>query len=342
MKRVLALTALLAAFTSHAADNGELWEVTTQMNMAGMPPGMGAQTHQVCNEKTAERKPVIPAREKCKVTDYKESGNRVTISVTCPEGTSVIEQTFNSAHTEYKGTMKMKTRDGDMTMNMAGRKIGSCDAQQAKKEREEKQAAVKQKVEKAQAQSAAAFAQMTTNQVARCEEAVQTMDARKLGVYGHCDGNEASCKSMRSQEVYKDATPKCMASRAEYCRRFQTMDGFLKARGDEQAAKMCNVSAEKVKATQCPQAGKTENLDFLINYCTDEARTVAKAHCAGREYTSRVQDKYTSYCAAYYTKYVDERPAKPASAPSRTSATTDGVQQGVQQGVNKLKGLFGR
>ena len=342
MRRVLALAALAAAFTAHAADNGELWEVTTQINMAGMPPGMGSQTHQVCNEKTAERKPVIPAREKCKVTDYKESGNRVTVHVTCPEGTSVIEQTFNAAHTEYKGTMKTKTRDGDMTMNMAGRKIGSCDAQQAKQEREEKTAATRQKVEQAQAQSAAMFAQMNSNQVAQCQEAVQTMDARKLGIFGSCDGHEDTCKPMRSQEVYKDAAPKCMAARAEYCRRFQTMDGFLKARGDEQAAKMCNVSVEKVKATQCPQAGKAENLDFLIDYCTDEARAVARAHCAGREYTSRVQDKYTSYCAAYYTKYLDERPAKAASAPSRASTTEQAVQQSVQQGVNKLKGLFGR
>lgn len=339
MKRVLALAALLAAFSSHAAD-GELWEVTTQMNMAGMPPGMGSQTHQVCNEKSAERKPVIPARDKCKVTDYKESGNRVTIHVTCPEGTSVIEQTFNAAHTEYKGSMKMKTRDGDMTMNMAGRRIGSCDAQQAKKAREEQQAAAKQQVAKAQAQSAAALAQITTGQIAQCEEAVQTMDASKFGIYGSCEGQEQHCKAMRSQDMYKEATPKCMASRAEYCRRFQTMDGFLKARGDEQAAKMCNVSVEKVKATQCPQAGKTENLDFLINYCTDEARAVAKAHCAGREYTSRIQDKYTSYCAAYYTKYVDERPAQAARPAARSVPTS--TEQAVQQGVNKLKGLFGR
>ena len=339
MKRVLALAALLSVFASHAADNGELWEVTTQMNMAGMPPGMGSQTHQVCNEKTADRKPVIPAREKCKVTDYKESGNRVTITMSCPDGTGVIEQTFNAARTEYKGTMKMKMRDGEMTMNMAGRKIGSCDAQQAKKARDDRQAAARQQMEQAQAQSTAAFASMTANQVAQCEEAVQTMDARKLGIYGTCEGQEETCKTMRSQDIYKNAAPKCTASRTEYCRRFQTMDGFLKAKGDEQAAKMCNVSVEKVKASQCPQAEKAENLDFLIRFCTTEARTVAQAHCAGREYTSRVQDKYTSYCAAYYTKYVDERPAKPASAPR---STEQAVQQGVQQGINKLKGLFGR
>jgi hypothetical protein len=114
--------------------------------------------------------------------------------------------------------------------------------------------------------------------------------------------------------------------------------------GEPQAAKMCNVSVEKVKAAQCPQAEKSENLDFLVNFCTTEARAVAKAHCAGREYTSRVQDKYTNYCAAYYTKYVDERPPQAKSAPAHSSGTTteQAVQQGVQQGLNKLKGLFGK
>jgi hypothetical protein len=213
LKRVLALAALLGAFTSHAADNGELWEVTTQMNMAGMPAGMGSQTQKVCAEKSADHKPAIPAQQKCKVTDYKESGNRVTITMTCPEGTGVIEQTFNAARTEYKGTMKMKTRDGEMAMDMAGRKIGSCDVQQAKKERNEKQAAMKQQAEHAQAQSAAMLAQVGANQVAQCNEAVQTMDARKLGIYGTCEGQEEYCKTMRSQDVYKEATPKCTASR---------------------------------------------------------------------------------------------------------------------------------
>ena len=69
MKRVLALAALLPIAVAQGAGTDDLWEVTTQMNMAGMPPGMGAQTQQVCNEKSATRKPVMPARENCKITD---------------------------------------------------------------------------------------------------------------------------------------------------------------------------------------------------------------------------------------------------------------------------------
>jgi len=49
--------------------------------------------------------------------------------LTCPQGKTVIDRSFNAARTEYKGTLKMTTRDGDMTMNMSGR-IGTCDARQ--------------------------------------------------------------------------------------------------------------------------------------------------------------------------------------------------------------------
>lgn len=340
LKTIVALAACLPLVAAHAAGTDDLWEVTTQMNMAGMPAGMGAQTQQVCSEKTAQKTAVMPRDEKCKVTDYKESGNKVTISMSCPDGTGVLEQTFNAARTEYNGTMKMKTRDGDMTMTMAGRKVGSCDARQAKAEREAQTAAVTQQIQQAQAQSTAAFAKINADQIAQCEAAVETMDARKLGLYGSCEGQEEYCRTMRSQEMYKEAAGRCTASRAEYCKRYQTMDGFAKAKGDEQAAKMCNVSVAQVKAANCPRAAKEENLDFLVQFCDAEAKPVAQARCAGREYTSRIQDKYTGFCLAYYSKHMDERPAaaKPAAARPGPSTTTDAVQQGI----NKLKGLFGR
>lgn len=343
MKSVIVFAGLLAFGAAHAAGTDELWEVSTQMNMAGMPPGMGAQTQQLCQEKTAEKKPVIPARENCKVTDYKESGNRVTIHVSCPEGTSVIEHTFNAARTEYKGTMKMKTRDGDMTMTMNGRKVGTCDARQAKAASNAQQAAIKQQVEQGQAQAKAAMAQQNATQVAECRAAVETMEWRKLGLYANCDaGGTDVCKMMLSNPDQKASATQCIASRGEYCKRYQTMDGFAKAKGDEHAARMCSVSVAQVKAANCPRAAKEERLDFLVQFCDAEAKPVAQANCAGREYTSRIRDKYTDFCLAYYSKHIDERPepaARPAAArTSPGSAATDAVQQGI----NKLKGLFGR
>src|SRR2546423_15233909 len=113
------------------------------MNMPGMPAGMGAQKQQVCTEK-GDAKKAMQSRgsEKCKMTDFKQSGNKVTITMACPDGTATIENTYNAAHTEYNGTVKMTSKRGDMTMTMAGRKVGACDAQQVKAEQNAKVAAL--------------------------------------------------------------------------------------------------------------------------------------------------------------------------------------------------------
>jgi len=115
-----------------AQGSGELWEITSQMNMPGMPAGMGAQTQRVCQGDDPERAAQQQGRDKkdCKVTDRKQSGNRTTISMSCADGTTmVIDQQFNAARTEFTSTMSMKSKkDGDMTMTQTGRKIGACDA----------------------------------------------------------------------------------------------------------------------------------------------------------------------------------------------------------------------
>ena len=142
MKVTLAAVLVGLSSIAYGAGNDELWEVTTQMNVAGMPPGFGSQKLQVCRDKDPKKE--VASRkdmEKCKVTDQKQSGNTYTMTMTCPDGTAVFETTYNAAHTEYKGTMKSKMRQGEMNMTMTGRKIGSCDAQQARAETNAKVAA---------------------------------------------------------------------------------------------------------------------------------------------------------------------------------------------------------
>jgi Protein of unknown function (DUF3617) len=153
LKRVLAgCAALVLAASAHAQGSDELWEVSTQMNMAGLPPGMGSSTQRVCRDKDPKKEPASRRdMEGCKVTDMKESGNRFTITMTCPQGTAVIDQTYNAARTEYKGTMRMTSRDGDMTMDMSGRKVGSCDAKKARAEMDAGTAAMRQQAAKPQA-----------------------------------------------------------------------------------------------------------------------------------------------------------------------------------------------
>lgn len=318
-----------------AAGSDELWEVSTQMNMAGMPPGMGAQKTQVCTEKGDQKKAMTRGNDKCKVKDFKQSGNSVHMEMSCPEGDAVLDTTYNAAHTEYKGTMKMTSSRGDMTMTMNGRKIGTCDAQQAKQEREAKVAAV-------QRQSAEVNAQIAAGQdreIENCKKAVETMNLGLLGVYGQCDRAAGICELQLKNEQTKRAATACTASHAQFCKRYQTMEGFLQANGDEKAAESCKVSRQELIAAQCPQAEKSENLAYLGKFCPAQAKTIAQAHCAGRSYTSQVKDKYSNFCSSYLANASVEQPITPASAVADPKAA---IQQGVSQGINKLKGLFGR
>ena len=290
MKRIVVALACATAMQAGAAGNDELWEVGTQMNMAGMPAGMGAHTSQVCTEKGDPRSAVTKARnmEKCKLTDFKESGSRITMTVSCPEGTGVIDNTYNAERTEYHGTMKMTTKQGEMTMTMNGRKIGTCDAQVAKTERDAKTATIMGQV----AQSQAIMAQTEEMQVRECNAAVEMMQMSRLGQYSQCSTMPGYCESMAASDSTKKSANTCMAKAGEFCKRYQTMDGFLKANGDDAAATMCKVSREGLRASHCGQALKTENLAFLAHLCPAEARPLVQQHCAGRSYTGNRGGKY--------------------------------------------------
>lgn len=342
--------AMSLSLAAVAAGTDDLWEVTTQMNMPGMPPGMGGNTQQQCYEKDM-RKNVTKGKnaQECTVTDYKESGNKLTITMSCKNNRSaVMEYVFNSGRTEYKGTTRMKDGGREMVMNMSGRKVGTCDAQQARSEREGQIAAMKAQANSAQAQADQAKKQGSDAQIAECSKAVDAMDMGKLGMYGRCyRKSDDTCNSMMNSygKMYPEVQSACTAKAAEFCKRYQTQDGFTKAGGNPKAAEMCGLSADKVKASLCPGALKAESLDFLGRYCPAEAKPLAQKYCTGRDYTSREGGKYATLCTAYLSNLDTDEAKRPASAQApdkKKSPASGAVQQGVDQGINKLKGLFGR
>ena len=357
MRMGLIAGALLALASFAAAGNtGEMWEVSSQMNIPGMPAGMGAQTRRVCQGDDPERSAAQSKdRQSCKLKDRKQTATRLTVTMVCAEGTMTIDQQYNAAHTEFKGTMKMASKDGDFTMNMTGRKVGTCDVQEARRERDEKVAAMKK-------QSDANIAQMreqqkgaNERQLKECAAAVETMQHRQLGIYGQCyRKTDATCKGQMDalSQMGPDVVKGCTARTAEYCRRYQTQEGFLKARADKDAAAMCGVSVASIKAAQCPRAAKSESLAFLGAYCPAEAKPIAQVQCVGRDYTSKLGGKYAAFCQNYLANADFEKeegasrsaPAASPAAPAQPAPAqpADQVKEGINQGLDKLKGLFGR
>jgi hypothetical protein len=287
----------------------------------------------------------------------------------CKQGTMTIDQQFNAARTEFKGTMKMTGKDGDMTMNTVGRKVGTCDVQEAKREMDQRAAAFKKQSDDANAAQAAGLKKMSDQQIQECNTAVESMEVGRLGAQTAC--YKKTSKSCQDQaRIFPEATKACGARTVEFCKRYQTQEGFLKTKSKEYVSEVCGVSTASIKAAQCPRALKSESLAFLGAYCPVEAKPLAQEHCAGRDYTSKMGGKYNAFCTNYLANadfekqggsQSDDQPpseraaqrgaspsaSKPATPPTGTQPATppsgtDQVQQGINQGLDKLKGIFGR
>jgi hypothetical protein len=335
--RFFAAMLLAVPLAALAQNTGELWEISTQMNIPGMPAGMGGQTQRVCQGDDPERRAASDKDQKdCKVTDKKQTATRTTITMQCKQGTMTIDQQYNAARTEFKSNIKMNSKDGEFTMSSTGRKVGACNVQQANRERDEKIEGIKQQHAAAMAAGAAAQKQHAETQIKQCAAAVDNMQWNGLGMYGQCYKKaDANCKSSMdaSNQMSPEIAKSCNARVVEFCKRYQTQEGFLKAKGDENAAQMCGVTTASIKEAQCPKAAQSESLAFLGSYCPVEAKPIAQQHCAGRDYTSKMGGKYARFCEAYLANADFEKPRP---------TTTDQVKQGVSKGLDKLKGLFSR
>ena len=108
---------------------GDLWEVTSKMSMEGMPMEMPAQKMKVCAAKVWTKPPAGDnPRQKCTRSDYAIDGDKVTWTESCesPAMTGKGEIT-RQGDDAYDGSIQYASDQGNMTIKLAGRKIGTCD-----------------------------------------------------------------------------------------------------------------------------------------------------------------------------------------------------------------------
>ena len=131
MKELLSgmlLLTVTASASVWAAGSGELWEITTMTDMPGMP--MPAVKQTVCLPKGAGYKPgKVPHQKRCEVTDLKMSGNKTSWKVHCPgrdpmKGSGEVTRTTNT----LKGTVKLSSKEIQMTQAISGKRVGTCQA----------------------------------------------------------------------------------------------------------------------------------------------------------------------------------------------------------------------
>ncbi len=106
------------------------YEITTKMEMPGMPVAMPPQKHTQCITK----KDLIPQKTEetkdCVITDQKTSGNTVSWKSECKTeaGTSNGTGKITYKNDTFQGevTITMPQMNMKMTSTMSGRRIGPC------------------------------------------------------------------------------------------------------------------------------------------------------------------------------------------------------------------------
>ena len=130
----IAVVIAFACQVALAQEKDELWDITTKMEMVGMPMAMPAQTFRQCVAKGATEQSYVPQRNgECKTVDAKRTGNKYNFKMVC-EGknkmTGVGEVTFGDG--SYEGRTQMTGTVEGQPMNMvqsySAKKIGSCTA----------------------------------------------------------------------------------------------------------------------------------------------------------------------------------------------------------------------
>lgn len=322
-----ALLALVLAAPAAAAEKGVWWEMTSEMEMVGMPFKMPATTLKVCQAEGEWKKPPEGKKdENCQVKDMKTSGNTMTWRMVCTgkekmEGEGEMTRSGDT----FTGRTHVKMDQGEMTIKMHGKKVGgACDPEEQKKKAEAQ-------VEKYQAQAKDMEARSAAVAVKQCDDAIEQMQGNAVA------GGYVFCKDP--------------AKKKAFCDRLRTHAGFSKAMeqapmekstggnmpGPVAASKACGLELEAVKKDLCVEAGKKELLAFLAPFCPAEAKLIAKRECAGRDYTALSGSKYRNFCARVAGDKLEaadgeEQPAKPSKKKKEDT---------VDQGKKLLKGVLG-
>lgn len=121
---------LFALAPVRAADEppGILWESTSQVVMAGMPFSPPPTTIKICTPRVWTRPPP-GGDQSCVNSNYTQVGNKVTWTTQCSGQmpmTGTGEITFDGPD-KYTGAITATAEGMSMTINLRGRKLGTCD-----------------------------------------------------------------------------------------------------------------------------------------------------------------------------------------------------------------------
>ncbi len=318
---VLGMLSVLLSVTAHAAP-GEYWEITSKMEMPGMPFAMPATTQKVCIAKGNENNPEKTSGDKsCKMTDVKTVGNKTTWKARCDHDGEVMTGTGEQTTTAngYDGKIQFagKSRGQDMSMTMAfsGKRVGgSCDSEE--------------QVKKMKAQI--------------CDTSHYRSTADWINGSTLILQPGSACGEQRQQlcdKVRKD-TPKDVEAFTALQQHEQHMLGGVSI------VKECKLDMAATTKSICKTLNGN-NYSLLSTYCPAEAKTyrevTRRKECEGRSYTAETRAADLKKCLSGKSDAEDSadssetstRQAKPGKAPASDPANE------ALEAAKKLRGKFG-
>lgn len=329
------LTAILAIMTSllstaACAAPGEYWEVTSKMEMPGMPFAMPATTTKVCIPKGGENDPSKTSGDKdCQMSDVKIVGNKSSWKVRCDHKGEVMtgsgEQTSNA--NGYQGKMQFSGKSGshDMNMNMAysGKRIGgACDSEEAQK--------------KAQEHAAKATAQL-------CDTSRYRSTADWINNSALILQQDSPCADQRKQlcELVRKDTPRdAQAYNALLMVNQQTGNNISIARE-------CKLDMAATTKSICKTING-KNYSQLSAHCPAEAKAFREDQrrrgCEGRSYTAATKAEDFRKCMSGVNadEASDDSMQNETPAPHKSgNSSLNNPAADVLEGAKKLKGIFG-
>lgn len=321
-KHLVASLAMMSGFMSFAAHAapGEYWEVTSKMEMPGMPFAMPATTQKVCIQKGGESNPEKTSGDKsCKMTDIKTVGNKTTWKARCDRDGEVMtgegEQTTNP--NGYEGKMKFtgksRGRDMNMTTAFSGKRIGgSCDTEEQVKK-------FKSEV---------------------CDTSRYRNTAEWIGSTDLILQPGAACTDLRKQFcslVAKDA-PNDVRTYNALLQHDQHMvlNGIV-------IANECKLNMSAINKSICKKLD-SDSYSQLSAQCPAEAKAFReeqrRRRCEGRAYTSQSDIKKCMSGASGDSS--DDNPANETAAQQQESKpSSSNPANDLLESAKKLKGRFG-
>jgi len=326
-KYIIAAFTMLACLPGAAAyaSPGEYWEVTSKMEMPGMPFAMPPTTQKVCIPKGGQNDPGKTSGNKdCKMTDTKIVGNKITWKARCDQNgevmTGVGEQTASA--NAYQGTIKLSGRSSGENMNMtmvySGKRIGgSCDSQE--------------QTRKAQAKVNNAIADM-------CDTSNYHSTADWIGAADLVLRPGAACASQRKQfcdAVQRDSRRDAKAYSALLMHDQQMQTGISVARE-------CRLNMASTTKAVCKTLND-ENYNDLSAHCPAEAKKFREVQrrkdCEGRAYTAETRAADIRRCMSGKEDAADDS-ASDQTASSQKSSSSNPTSKALEE-AKKLKGMFG-